>query len=298
VHRCSSWTLRFAFLVACCGLAAAGNVLAQEDEDSAGLARPLWEVGAFGLGGEQLAYPGSDTRLRRSLALPYGIYRGKVFRAGEEGLSARAVKTPTTVLDIGFSGSFGSNSNEVEARQGMDNLGTLIEFGPRLRYTPPPLLPATRISLSLPLRGVFDASNDLFHRGMAFEPAVSLGWRPWNAARLGLTLGAIYGDRRLASHFYGVNDDEVIAPAQDEAASGAFERPAFEARGGLIATRLSLSASTWLNRDVRLSSYLRFESVKGAANEASPLVRQAEGYTAGVALSWTLFQSSQPAQDD
>jgi MipA family protein len=282
-------TRHLALLAALSGLAAAtGPAAAQEEEDRAG-PKPLWEVGAFGLGGEQLAYPGSDTRLRRSLAVPYGIYRGKVFRADEEGVTARAVKTPTTVLDIGFSGSFGSNSNEVEARQGMDNLGTLIEFGPRLSYTPPPLLPATRVTLRLPLRGVFDASNDLFHRGMAFEPSVSLGWRPWRPTRLGVTLGAIYGDRRLASHFYGVGpEDENLA----------IGRSAFEAGSGLIATRLSLSASAWLNRDVMLSSYLRFESVKGAANEASPLVRQAEGYTAGVALSWTLFYSSQPAQDD
>jgi outer membrane protein len=286
VHPCSlPPRRRAAAAAALCLLAAAGAAVAQdEDQPLPPGGRPLWDLGAVGVGGEQQA----DTRLSRGAAAPYGVYRGKVVQAGEGGLRVRAMKTPTTEVDVGFSGSFGSNSDEVPARAGMRNLGSLIEFGPRLKFNLPPLLPGTRITATLPLRGVFDLSNSLYHRGMAFEPALNLGWRPWANTGLGVGLGIIYGDRRLASHFYGVPDEFV---------NEGIGRTAFEARSGLIATRLSLSATMLLHRDVRFGSYLRYQSVSGAANEDSPLVRQTTGYTAGIGLTWTFYRSERTAED-
>ena len=46
----------------------------------------------------------------------------------------RAVQTPSTELDIGFSGSFGSAAADNDARRGLPNIGTLVEFGPRPRW--------------------------------------------------------------------------------------------------------------------------------------------------------------------
>jgi outer membrane protein len=283
----SGWARWVPIGVAAALLLSTGSAGAQEElPDEAG--RPLWEVGAFGLGGEQLAYPGSDTRLQRALALPYGIYRGKRVRVGEGSVGVRAVKTATTELDIGFSGSFGSSASEVPIRAGMPNLGNLVEFGPRLKFNLPRWVPGTRITASLPLRGVFDLNDSLRDRGVAFEPVLSLGWRPWASTGLGASLSAIYGDRRLANHFYGV--PEAFADA-------GLGRGTFEAEAGLIATRLNLSATLAPHRDWRIFSYVRVESVNGAANEASPLVRQSTGYTVGVALSWTILRSEQPGED-
>lgn len=36
---------------------------------------PRWEIGAFGFGISQQAYPGSDTQLSRAVVLPYFVYR-------------------------------------------------------------------------------------------------------------------------------------------------------------------------------------------------------------------------------
>ena len=137
--------LRLATLVF--ALAAAGpvhTVFAQDAADSAapeagGTAspKPLWEAGVFGFAVSQTAYPGAAERTNRAFGLPFVIYRGKYFRVDENTVGLRAVKTPTTELDIGFAGSFGARSTDVVARSGMPSLGTLFEFGPRLKVNLP-----------------------------------------------------------------------------------------------------------------------------------------------------------------
>lgn len=276
-----------AVLAAAC--VSAGAALAQDQEDLEPVGpRSLWELGAAGAGGLRPAYPGSDTQLINQAALPFAIYRGKYLRAGEGGLRVRARKDDLTELDIGVSGSLGSNSSDVPARADMPNLGTLIEVGPRLKVRLPSRPSGARVTLSLPLRGVFDLSDSGRDRGFTFEPGLNVGWRPWAKTSVGVGLTAFFGDRRLNRLFYGVS------PLQEKPEIG---RTAFEARAGLIATRLSLSMSTAVTRDMYFGSYLRFDSVRGAANEDSPLVRKTEGLTAGVGLSWTLFRSERAAED-
>jgi outer membrane scaffolding protein for murein synthesis (MipA/OmpV family) len=137
------------------------------------------------------------------------------------------------------------------------------------------------------LRAVFDLSDSGRDRGYTFEPGLSVGWRPWAKTSVGVGLTAFFGDRRINQLFYGV----------DPQFAGTAGRTAFDAQAGLIATRLSLSMSTAVSRDMYFGSYLRFDTVRGAANEDSPLVRKTEGLTAGVGLSWTLFRSERPAED-
>lgn len=276
-----------AVLAAACVSAGAAQAQDQDDVEPVG-PKSLWEFGAAGAGGSRPAYPGSDTRLTNQAAVPYGIYRGKYLRAGEGGLRVRARKDDTTELDIGVSGSLGSDSSDVPARAGMPNLGTLIEIGPRLKVRLPSRPSGARVTLSLPLRAVFDLSDSGRDRGYTFEPGLSVGWRPWANTSVGVGLTAFFGDRRLNRLFYGVD------PLQENTDIG---RTAFEARAGLIATRLSLSMSTAVTRDMYFGSYLRFDTVRGAANEDSPLVRKTEGLTAGIGLSWTLFRSERPAED-
>ena len=95
--------------------------------------KPLWEVGGAVFAATQPAYPGAATRTSRAIALPFVIYRGEFLRAEQNNVGLRAIKTPRYELDVGFAGSLGSSSSDVPARAGMQNLGTLIEFGPRLK---------------------------------------------------------------------------------------------------------------------------------------------------------------------
>lgn len=107
--------------------------LAPEQAESTNYVEPLWEAGVLGTGVSQPAYPGAEERANLLLPLPYMIYRGKYLRIDRGTVGVRAIKTPRTELDVGFAASLGSRADNIEVRRGMDDLGILLEFGPRLK---------------------------------------------------------------------------------------------------------------------------------------------------------------------
>lgn len=244
--------------------------------------RPLWEAGLFGFAVSQQAYPGAAEHTRRAFGLPFVVYRGRYFRVDDNTVGVRALNTPLAELDIGFAGSFGASSSDVAVRSGMPSLGTLFEFGPRLKLNLPAPLPGTRLRLSLPVRAVLDVSDGFRSRGVSFEPELELGWRLAGGTRLGAKAGLILGDRALNDHLYGV------APAYATAS-----RPAYDGKAGLMAARLSLSSATRLSADWDVFTFARLDTVRGAANADSPLVRKTSGASVGIGLSWTFWRSAQ-----
>ena len=142
-------------------LGAAAPALAQEPR------QPNWELGFAGFGVSQQAYPGADQQVGQVLVLPFFVYRGVLLRADRGSVGLRAVKTPNFEIDIGFAGAFGSSSNDIAARRGMPDLGTLIEFGPRLKWHLGAAPGNGRWSFELPARGVFDLSDGFRNRGFS-----------------------------------------------------------------------------------------------------------------------------------
>lgn len=246
---------------------------------------PLWEVGLGGVTGSQQAYPGAAEQTTRTLVLPYAIYRGQYLRSDGGAVGVRALRSPQFEFDLGLAGSLGSSSARIEARRGMPDLGTLIEAGPRLQWNLAGDKATGTWRLDLPLRGVFDLSNRLATRGLAFEPRLAYesreqAWR-WSASG-----GALFGSQALTEHFYGVAPQFATA-----------DRPAYSARAGLIAWRLTGSLSHRITPDLRAFATLRLNTVAGAANAASPLVRERHGASAGIGFVYTLKSSQQPAFD-
>ena len=248
---------------------------------------PLWEAGLLAGGITQPAYPGAEERASLLTALPYVIYRGEYLRADRGTVGVRAIKTPRTELDVGFGASLGSRADDIEVRRGMDDLGILLEFGPRLKINIGEVSDAQNSSrIQLPVRGVFDANDHFKYRGMSYE----LQWVKDMALpdnwEITTNLGAVFGDQQLADTFYRV------APAEATAV-----RPAYNAKSGLIALRATLWASRLFTPDARFFSYIRYDSVAGAANHDSPLVRRETGWTIGIGLAWALAYSDRKARD-
>lgn len=247
---------------------------------------PLWELGAVGVGVSQLAYPGASERVQQAIVLPYLVYRGEFLRVDRGSAGVRALKTPAFELDIGFAGSLGSRASDTEVRRGMADLGTLVEFGPRLRWNLTQGPGPTHWRVDLPLRGVFDLSNGLAQRGAAFEPELVLSHRDPDGLSYNTGLSMVWGSQGLADTFYGVSAAEATA-----------SRPAYTAQSGLIAWRLSGSVSRRVAPGVRLIAFGRVDSVAGAANQSSPLVQQTSGASAGLVLTYTWRQSAERAAD-
>jgi outer membrane protein len=262
-------------------LCAAGAASAQD-----GPPRPLWEIGGVALGAWQQAYPGSDRQVRRAIAVPYAIYRGRILRADNEGVGLRAVRTPEYEFDISAAFAFGSDADEDPVRRGMPDLGTLVEFGPRLKWNLGGSPSTGRWRLDLPLRGVFDLSDSLEYRGAVFQPGVVWAHRLAPGWTVAASASLLFADGRLARTFYEVEPQYATAT-----------RPAYDARGGLLATRVGASVAHDLARDWTVFGFARIDSVAGAANRDSPLVRRTNGGTVGVGVSYTWLRSSRPAAD-
>jgi outer membrane protein len=247
---------------------------------------PLWEVGVAGFGLSQQAYPGSDVHVSRVLVLPYFLYRGEAFRVDREGTGYRAVKTPTFEFDVGFAGAFGSKSDKVTTRAGMANLGTMIEFGPRLKWNISPVDSNGKWRFELPVRGVFDVSNGFKYRGATVEPEISFERRANAGWNYGSAVSMVFGNQPLAATFYQVNPNEVLV-----------NRPQYNAQSGLILWRMTHSVSHKFGNDWRVFGGVRIDSVQGAKNQDSPLVKKKTAASFFMGINYTIHRSQQFARD-
>lgn len=267
-------------------LACAATLVHADDAATKPSELPLWELGAAAGALSQQAYPGADQQVTRTPVLPYVIYRGKVLRADDAGAGLRAVRTESFELDVSFAGSLSAGGKELRAREGMPRLRSLVEFGPVGRWYLNGRKAADSLTFELPLRGVFEASDLRRHRGMSLEPELALEHRARAGWSYGVSAGVLFGDRRLGATYYTVAPNEALA-----------DRPAYAARAGLIAWRLKGGVSHQLTPDVRLFAIGRVDSVAGAANRDSPLVRQTTGASIGIGLTYTFARSAARASD-
>lgn len=257
------------------------SAMAQLTPDRQG-PQPLWEIGIGAVAASQPAYPGSATNTNQVSALPFVIYRGDVVRAEQGNVGLRALKTPRYELDVGFSASLGSSATDVPERIGMRDIGTLVEFGPRLKINLGDVSQGrSGIRLDLPVRGVFDLNDSFTNRGISFEPQLSFdvalpgGWRG------GVGLSAVFGTQKLNETFYTVTAAEALAT-----------RPAYSAQGGLLSTRASFGASKKLTPDLRALGFVRLDSVASGANSSSSLITKNSGASIGIGLAYTFGRSS------
>jgi outer membrane protein len=246
----------------------------------------LWEAGIGGFALSAPAYPGSSDRSSRLLPVPFLIYRGDVLRADAGGFGARLFHSDRVELDVGLAGALPARSDAVAARGGMPDLGTLVEFGPRLNLLLANPTPSSRLRLELPLRAVIELRGGARRQGATFEPRLVWDTRetgsPWG---YDASVALVAGDRTINRYFYEVEPRYATA-----------DRPAYSARAGVMLVRAGLSASYKLNADVRLFGVVRQESYAGAANRDSPLTKQGTGTSIGAGFAWTLGRSAAPAR--
>lgn len=253
--------------------------------------RPEWELGAGVTGFTLPDYRGSDESRGYVLPFPYLIYRGEKLRLDRGGVRGVFFDTDRVQVDLSMTATPPVDSDKNRARQGMAHLDPTLEIGPRLKITlARDRLEDWALTLRLPVRAVI--ATDFSHwkaAGYTAYPHLALDTRPvflggrWN---LGLQAGPLYGTGAYHEYFYQV-DAEHATP----------ERPAYEARGGYSGA-LAIASITRRFRKVWLGAFVRYDTLKGAAFESSPLVRRDYAVMAGVAIAWVFAESGRRVEVD
>lgn len=246
--------------------------------------KPLWEAGA-GVGVMSLpAWRGADDRHNYVLPLPYFVYHGDFFRADRHGVRGVFFDSDRVELGVSVAGSPPTGSQRNSAREGMDELRATGEIGPQLDLTLWRSPDQRRLlKLILPLRAAFTLSGSPESIGWVFSPALNLdvndvaGQPGWN---LGLRSGPIFATRRQHAYFYDV------APAQATAS-----RPAYAADGGYSGFQFIAALSKRFPK-YWVGSFMRYDSLAGAAFEDSPLVAHKRYLAAGFGVAWIIGEST------
>lgn len=246
--------------------------------------RPEWE---FGVGASAFTLPdyrGSDESRGYVLPFPYFIYRGERFRVDRQGVRGIFFESERVELNISLNATPPVDSDENRARAGMPRLDPTIEIGPRLDLTlARDQAREWSFEARFPLRAAI--ATDLSHTkqvGWVAYPHLHLFTRPelggvkWN---LGLQAGPLFATDDYHQYFYGV--DETFAT---------LERPAYRAGGGYSGALALVSLSRRFPR-VWVGAFARYDTLKGAAFEASPLVRRDYAVMAGFAVAWVFMES-------
>jgi len=250
---------------------------------------PQWELGVGVTAFRLPDYRGSDESRNYLYPFPYVVYRGERVRVDRQGARAVLFESTRAEIDFSASGTLPVDSSKNHARQGMPDLDPTIEAGPQLNFS----LARDRerdyrLDLRMPVRAV--VATNLRHArqaGYTFYPHLNLMLRPeflggkWN---VGFQTGPLFASREYHQYFYGV--EQQFATAQ---------RPAYEAKGGYSGA-LALASLTRRIGKLYVGGFVRYDSLRGAAFENSPLLRRDHSVMMGVAVAYVLTESERQVE--
>lgn len=257
--------------------------------EASGEELPLFELG-LGLGGiHQPYYVGSSQQRTIAFPVPLPIYRGSIFKSDDQGTRADLLQNSVLDLDLSAEFNFPIDSDDVDLREGMDDIGSVLQLGPSLEVKLHKSEQA-QWSLGLPLRASFELSEDgVEERGFTFSPTLfytrqfAVGQQKWRGRA---SLGASFATNRYHDLYYGVREPF--------AAQG---RRQYEAGGGFAGLRAQLSFRS-LNRKRLWVGFIRYDDLQGAAFDDSPLVETTGSLTVGFIYARMLWRSRETVSRD
>ena len=230
-------------------------------------------------------YRGSDQTRNYALPAPYFVYRGDFLKADRHGLRGVFLKNDWVDLNLSVAASLPVDSKDNRARAGMPDLKPAIELGPSLHLTMWRSEDRRmKLDARFPLRGAMTMESSPRFIGTQFFPHLNVdvhdpaGFRGWN---LGVLAGPVYTDGRYNRYFY------EVAPTYATAS-----RPAYTPGGGYAGMQF-LAALSKRYPKFWVGGFARYDTLRNAAFESSPLVTSKRYAAAGFGISWILGESAE-----
>jgi len=248
--------------------------------------KPLVELGVLGAGATLPDYPASAQNHWHGLALPYLIYRGEYLQLAANSIRGIVLKTERVSLDVSASGAVSSHDDA--ARLGMPGLDYMGQIGPRLNVLLARDAMSGKIDFELPLRAVFSTDfKSVAYRGLVLAPELAYTNTNFmnSGGSLKLWLGPEFATARLMDYFYAVAPQFVIPG-----------RPQYNAHGGYLGSHLDVTYRHPIGERASITGYVGPELNARAANQASPLFKKQFGISAGLAISYSFYESDAKAQ--
>ena len=224
-------------------------------------------------------YIGSDEANDFYLPFPYIRYRSEKLNIDRNLIQGNLWRSGNWSLEISLGGSVKVDSDDNQARQGMDDLDFIIEAGPALHY----YFSGDRTSenallLQLPLRVALSTDfTNLGYQGLTSIPRIV--WRRGYfingyEIRPQLSLGIRLGTEEYHDYIYGVENQFVTE-----------SRQAYDGKAGYGGLQFAYSTAV-LWDDYLVAGGLRYVALDGADYEDSPLIRQSDSLLLGIAMAY------------
>jgi MipA family protein len=248
--------------------------------------KPLWEASIGLFPSTFPAYRGSSDQQYYLLPFPFLVYRGEVFKADRHGLRALLFDSQRVELNISTNAAIPVNSDGDSRRDGMPDLDATVEIGPSLNILLTPPARQDRLQLKLPVRlAVASDFSSVETVGWVFNPHLNLDspniLHGWNT---GFDLGPLFATREYHDYYYRVKP-RYARP----------DRPVYRPSGGYSGTMALASLSRRFDR-YWVGAFVRYDYLRGAQFEDSPLVDTDHSLMAGVAVSWFFARSARTVE--
>jgi outer membrane scaffolding protein for murein synthesis (MipA/OmpV family) len=120
----------------------------------------------------------------------------------------------------------------------------------------------------VPVRAAFNLSDGFKYEGLTLNPQLSYERRSPEGWSYEASVGPVLADQQYQANYYQVDPEFATA-----------NRAAYKAKAGLLSWRANLGVSKTVSPQLRLLGAVRYETVNGAANQDSPLVKEKNGFS-------------------
>ena len=258
------------------------SVLIASEPSKINVDKTEWSMG-LGIGAfDYLLYPGAVESNRFILPVPYFTYRSPKFEV-DRGFRSFMYDSEKIAIDISADFGLPVDSDDTRARKGMPDLDFMLQIGPSLEFKLNDRSKSyfdARFEIPVRVAFVTDLPN-VDHIGYLVEPRFSFDHRRSSNAPVAhkTTIGLKFATQDFHAYYYDV------APEYATPARSAYKSDAGFG-GSFIKYRISYKTNDFI-----YWMFLRYQSLRGAEFEDSPLVLKNDYYFVGAGFSW-IFASS------